>query len=313
MTIRSVAQAHYERMQQISGAAAAVAVREWKKLPPGDWEAAYVNTIGPQALAALILGQLASADEADGYVADMIDAIFGGDRRSAGEGRIDPEAFAGEAADGRPLDTLMYMPVQRAQIALRRGASLPEALDIGEKWLATIVATEVTDAGRVADGVAITSRPVLTGYVRMLTPPSCGRCAVLAGRVYKWNAGFERHPNCDCRHVPFAEDTLDDLRTDPRAAVLAGKVTGLSKADEQAIRDGADVGQVINAHRGMYTAGGRKFTTEGTTRRGLAHSSFRAQTGRKIRQRLRPEQIYKEAGGDRAEAIRLLTLHGYIF
>lgn len=313
MSVRSVAQAHYERMQQISGAAAAVAVREWKKLPPGDWEAAYVNTVGPQALAALILGQLASADEADGYLAEMIDAIFGGDRRTAGEGRIDPEAFAGTAADGRPLDTLMYWPVQRAQIALRRGASLPEALDVGEKMLATIVATEVADAGRVADGVAITARPALTGYVRMLTPPSCGRCAVLAGRVYKWNAGFERHPNCDCRHVPFAEDTLDDIRTDPRAAVLAGKVTGLSKADEQAIRDGADVGQVINAHRGMYTAGGKKFTTEGTTRRGLAASSFRARTGRRIRQRLRPEQIYREAGDDRAEAIRLLELHGYIF
>lgn len=310
MTVRSVAQAHYERMQQISGVATAVAVREWRKLPPGDWEAAYVSTIGPQALAALILGQLASAEEADGYVGDIIDAIFGGDLGRAGEGRINPDALAGVAADGRSLDTLLYIPVQRAQIALRRGATVAEALDIGEKMLASIVHTEVTDAGRVADGVAITSRPVLTGYVRMLTPPSCGRCAVLAGRTYKWNAGFERHPNCDCRHVPVAGEPDQLFLIDPRAAVLAGEVRGLSKADEQAIRDGADVGQVINAQRGMYTAGGRKLTTEGTTRRGLAGQRARRSGTRGPRPR--PEQIYRDSGGDRSRAIRDLQRYGYI-
>ena len=312
MTVRSVADAHYDRMQQISAAAAAVAVREWQKLPPGDWEAAYVNTIGPQALAALILGQLASADEADGYIGDVIDAIFDGDRRRAGEGRINPDAFAGVAADGRDLATLMYLPVQRTQIALRRGASLSEALGIGEQMLEAIVENEVTDAGRVADGVAIVARPMITGYVRMLSPPSCGRCAVLAGRTYRWNTGFERHPNCDCRHVPITGDAPheDLFRIDPRAAVLAGEVRGLSKADEQAIRDGADVGQVINAHRGMYTAGGRKLTTEGTTRKGLAGQRSRRAGTRGPRPR--PEQIYKDAGDDRAAAIRELEKYGFI-
>src|SRR5690606_23965723 len=33
-------------------------------------------------------------------------------------------------------------------------------------------------------------------YVRMLTPPSCSRCTVLAGRWYRKNAGFARHPGC---------------------------------------------------------------------------------------------------------------------
>jgi hypothetical protein len=152
----------------------------------------------------------------------------------------------------------------------------------------------------------------VAGYIRMMTPPSCARCAVLAGRFYRWNDGFQRHPLCDCLHIPATEDAPDDSRTDPRAAVLAGEVTDISKAEERAIRDGADVGQVVNSRRGMYEAGGRKFTTEGTTRRGFAAAKFRQQSGRRIRQRLRPEQIYREANGNRTEALRLLNLHGYI-
>lgn len=60
--------------------------------------------------------------------------------------------------------------------------------------------------------------------------------------------------------------------------------------------------RVINARRAIYTAGGRTFTRDSTTRRG---------TGRKAR--LTPDQIYIEAGGNRDEALRLLKLHGYLF
>jgi hypothetical protein len=46
----------------------------------------------------------------------------------------------------------------------------------------------------------------------------------------------------------------------------------------------------------MVTADGRLYTTEAAGRR----------------PRLMPEQIYREAHGDRGEAIRLLRLHGYL-
>ena len=45
-----------------------------------------------------------------------------------------------------------------------------------------IVSALVSDAGRSAESVATAARPNV-GYVRFLSPPSCARCAILAGRV----------------------------------------------------------------------------------------------------------------------------------
>jgi hypothetical protein len=98
------------------------------------------------------------------------------------------------------------------------------------------------------------------------------------------------------------------VRTDPKLYFesLSGPEQDriFTKVGAQAIRDGADIFQVVNARRtkaGMYTAGGLKYTTESTTKR-----------GRKRGPRLMPESIYKIAGSDRAEAIRLLRFHGYL-
>lgn len=107
-----------------------------------------------------------------------------------------------------------------------------------------IVAGLVQDAGRAAEQVATTTH-LRVGYVRYLSPPSCSRCAILAGRVYRYSEGFLRHPGCDCIHVPttlanpaFVHDPIDLARD--------GLVTGLSKADQRAIADGADMAQVVN-------------------------------------------------------------------
>lgn len=319
MTPEDVALKHYATTLAIQTAATRAVQREWAAMPqsgaPADLVTAYTETIGPKILALLVLAQLAASEESDGYLDGILDLLFDSPARPFG--RIDPRAFAYTAADGRDLESLLMIPLQRTVRALNGGTTIPQALTIGSATLGQIVTTEVRDASRTADGVALVARPQIAGYVRMLTPPSCPRCVVLAGRFYRWNAGFQRHPNCDCIHVPATEDTAGDSRTDPRAAVLAGEVEGLSKAEERAIRDGADVSQVVNSRRGMYTAGGlsgdkTKFTTEGTSRRGFAARRFRNQTGRGIRQRLRPESIYKIAGDDRDEALRLLRLHGYL-
>jgi len=58
--------------------------------------------------------------------------------------------------------------------------------------------------------------------------------------------------------------------------------------------------RVVNARRGMFTAGGLRLTREATTRRGIG-----------LPTRLMPEQIYREASS-RDEAIRLLRRFGYI-
>lgn len=71
-----------------------------------------------------------------------------------------------------------------------------------DRQFSLIVSSLVNDAGRSAMGAWVASRRTETGYIRTLTPPSCSRCAILAGRWYRWSDGFQRHPGCDCEMVP---------------------------------------------------------------------------------------------------------------
>lgn len=238
---------------------------------------------------------MASATDAGPYIAATLHEL-GLDAPAVAQ--VQPGAFVGVASDGRDLMSLLYEPVIAAKVAVGDGAAPSGGLMAGLQVLDRIVLTQIADAGRGAAGVAIVARPQVTGWVRMLTPPSCSRCAVLAGKFYRWNQGFARHPRCDCVHIPATESIASDLTVDARAAVLGGRVTGLSRADTRAIVDDhADVGQVINAHRGMFTAGNVKATSEAAPR-GV--------------QRLMPESIYRQAGADRAKAIELLRQHGYL-
>lgn len=230
-----------------------------------------------------------------------------------------PVSLAGVASDGRSIGGLLdYL----------RGPL------VTSKQFDRAVLTQFSDAARGGGSLAIATRPAITGYTRMLVPPSCSRCAILAGKFYRWNAGFQRHPRCDCRHIPARESTAGDLTTDPSAyfdgLTREQQDATFTKAGAQAIRDGADMNQVVNARRGMATAqiAGRKLivTSEGTTRRGVGYRSMKARgragVGSDYRNpgeryfrtrsvRPMPESIYQIAE-DRADAIRLLRLYGYL-
>lgn len=233
-----------------------------------------------------------------------------GDLPRGREPYVIPAAFMGVTAEGWRLEDYVGATLEQMAADLEAGTAFSELL-----WqMQQVVASEVADAGRSAAGAEIYVGPLWTNYVRVLNPPSCPRCVILAGRVYPDNEGFERHPNCDCVHWPVEDwERAHDLGlvSSPMEAFEKGYVTGLSKADTQAIEDGADIIAVVNAHRGMVKtkiAGQTlKITTAGTTRR----SAWRRDNPR-LPYRLRPESIYKIAGDDRAEALRLLKLYGYI-
>lgn len=302
------AEERYAKAARLAAAAARLAAHAWDRVvldALDSWQPARLAN----RIAAL---QLLAAQDADPY----LDAVLLEQNLSlAADGELDAFAFVGVAGDGRSLLTLLDEPRIAAKTAIGQGLGAQEAWDRARTSVQTMSVTAVQDAGRGADSVAMVARPAVTGYVRMLNLPSCARCTVLAGKFFEWNQGFARHPRCDCRHVPTSEDISGDLRTDPEAAVRSGQVTGLSRADTQAIQDGADVGQVINAQRGMYTAdvfGIRaKATREGVTKRGQFGKADRA-AGRAASPRLRPEAIYKIAGDDREEALRLLRRFGYL-
>jgi hypothetical protein len=301
VTAAAVAAAHYRARRRLVRAAGEQAKRLWRQVDPGRIAASWDELAARMAIV-LIAAQRSAAQGADLY----LDHILAEQGLPVGaQGRVAVDALSGVAADGRALASLLRQPTIATLRSLSAGVPVGRALAGGYANLELIVRTEVADAGRVADQLALTARHGADGYVRMLSGKSCSRCAVLAGKRYGWNAGFRRHPRCDCIHIPAREDSADDLRTDPKAYFAS-----LSKEDQDrlftksgaaAIREGADIGRVVNARRGMDVAGGRQLTTEATTRAGI---------NRQLR--LMPEQIFREAGTDRAEAIRLLRVHGYL-
>lgn len=267
----------------------------------------------PARLAALVTAfqLLAATDAAESVGLMLAEQNITADPEAA----VNVTALAGVASDGRPLDSLM-------------------GIDFTPHQLGLVVATQVQDAARQAASVSIASRPRVSGYVRMLNTPSCSRCIVLAGKRYRWNAGFRRHPRCDCRHIPTAEDVAGDLTSD--SADYFNSLTAteqdriFTKAGAESIRLGADMSQVANVRSGMYTAQlGAKgedllFTRTGTTSRAWYGGGYGGSTPgelttreglrykRSTRPRAMPETIMQIAGDDRNEALRLLRLNGYL-
>lgn len=214
-------------------------------------------------------------------------------------------ARAGAASVPKMLEEQGVSPVAQAAVAAAafggdtpNGAPLADLLgsvtapDAPLEPLRRLAWTLVADAGRMGQSVATTATPAATGHVRYLNPPSCGRCAVLAGRVYRWSDGFLRHPQCDCVMLPVGESPESDLIHDPEDAFESGQIKGLSQAETEAIEAGADLGQVINVRR---------------KKAGLSRAGRVLQRGRQPT----PEGIYAMAS-DRAEAVELLRRFGYI-
>jgi hypothetical protein len=286
---------HYQQQQAIGRLTITAAGNVWANLDPANLDRSWA-ALNDRMLATVASGQMLAAQQADPYLTAVL-TEQGID--AAADGTVVPRAFAGIASDGRSLDTLLYEPVIAVKSAIGRGAPVDRAMGTGAASLQRIVGTQVADAGRTAVGAGTVARRHVEGHVRVLSPPSCGRCAVLAGRWYRWSAGFARHPHCDCQMLPSSHDRADDLTTDPRAYFDRLSSDDQAKyfgtAEAQAIRDGADIGRVVNAARGTYTAGARQYTRE------LGRS-----------RRLTPEQIYRDARGDRESGIRLLREHGYL-
>jgi hypothetical protein len=288
-TLREVAAERYLAQQALANKTSRFAQRTWRSLDPSDLSGSWERQAG-SFLKSLAAAQIQAASGSVDYHRRAI-AAEGGEVDF--DGLVNPSAFGGVAADGRPLPSLFQLPVITAKEAIGNGDSLPTALRKGGAQFTSLASQQVRDAGRVADGLATFSNAHSIGYYRMLQGSSCPDCAILAGKWYARNAGFARHPHCDCVHVPVNQ--VDPaMETDVRAMVEAGKVTGLKDSERQAILEGADPARVVNSRRGMAPAG--------TTTRALAQ---RGQI------RLTPEGIYRRAGS-REEALQMLRSNGYL-
>ena len=329
----AVAAAHQSSQNSLIDNVLKAVLNIWNAVPFRDLSGGW-KTAGPRIFGYVSVAQELVAAEAAGYVQHSL-ALQG---ITIPTPRINPSVFAGVTSDGRSLEGLLVGTVVSAKDRAARGGSPSEVRASGTAFLTTIVKTEITDAGTSADQVALvvaqrdpnatrqqasgtlktnSGAKVRYGWVRMLQPPSCGRCAMLAGQFYKWNDGFERHPNCDCKHIPVEESIADDLTVNPytyfKSLSIADQERYFGVANSAAIAAGADIHQVMNAalrKGGLYTVGKRRFTREGTTKRGFYRSATVA--GKQREARPTPWQIMQDAHGDQAAAISALRRFGYI-
>lgn len=298
-----LARLHRARQQHLAAAAVRQVRRRWGLLDPANIAATW-QLIAAAVLRLVTAYQAEAARGADTYVASAL-TLAG--VTPAPAGLVVTSALAGVASDGRDLAGLLGYPVFEASAFVDQGVAPQQALAVGGRHLDRIVQTQVQDAARVATGVAQVNDRRVRGFVRVLTPPSCSRCVILAGRWYAANSGFARHPQCDCVMMPAAEVIEPESPMAVFNAMTDDELrkAGWNAADVQAIReDGADIYQVTNAHRGLrsVTIAGQKLkaTTVGRSRAKI---------------RLTPESIYSESrrlGWSRDETIRVLKLHGYI-
>lgn len=119
----------------------------------------------------------------------------------------------------------------------------------------------VSNAAALSSLLQIDQKPGAL-YVRIANHPCCARCAILAGKkATKPTMGFARHPGCDCGMRAIHPDQADKFLEENPLQDPRKYFDSLSKEDQdrvfgvansKAIRNGADIAQVINAQKGMY-------------------------------------------------------------
>lgn len=288
---------HYRQQQARAVATAEQVAALWRTVGD-DFDLGW-SRIGGSVFAAVVAGQTAAASEGLAYVPTVLEeqGISG-----TAVATIDPNRFAGGTSEGRPVEYLLGAAPIKAKQAMATVPDVASALLTAGDWLRTITLDAVRDANRDATSAQMGVTPTAQGWVRMLNPPSCRRCLVLAGKFFRWNQGFLRHPQCDCRHIPSRESVAGDLTVDPyayfRSLDRPAQDRLMGARDAQAIRDGADLYRVANVRM-----------------RGLAKPTGRA--GWQARRygspsKLTIDDVYSAAGGDRDEAIRLMRQNGFI-
>src|SRR5690606_11486992 len=307
----AVAQEHRAMQAGIAQDAARRVAAAWAEgVDPDNIRESWRLTL-PQAVGITTAAQYAAARAAESYLQRVIPG-----EPAAG---LNARALAGVASDGRDLSSLLAQPAITVLTYLAGGRALADAMAAAVAALELIVGTQVSDAGRGADLVGMAARPRVVAYTRVVNLPACARCILLAGQTYAWSEGFARHPRCDCEVLPLTDD--DPAPFSPRELFEQmspdEQVRRFGAAGAEAIREGADLGQVVNARRGMSVAGARLVTREGMTRRGyagrrLGSTDDRGRFRPSRAPRLMPEQIIAEADGDRGAAIEALIRYGFL-
>ncbi|MFX4294095.1 hypothetical protein [Streptomyces bohaiensis] len=321
--------AHQRANGKTAEAAGRAARQAWRRIDPADLRGSWRAQLAV-LLAAIHGAQGTVAGRADGFLDRTVPERDG----PPPVARLIPATLVGTTVDGRPLLPLLLSPLAATLAAMAAGTPVLRALVGGGAMLELTVRTLISDTARAADLAGMIARPAVTSYVRTVSGGACGRCLVLAGREYGLSSGFARHPRCNCGMEPVtrsrrpepvdARDLYERMDDDQRRKAFG-------HAGAEAIADGADIASVVNARRRGATTTiehhGRRIetTTEGQQRGEWRRREFyadraagRIPASRSMRgyrpaaPRMTPAEIYRQAAGDRDEAIRLLRRFAYI-
>lgn len=265
MALEQIAQAHYRRSALTTQRVVAAVLAIWRATGPSGFRDEL-----PRAAGLVAAGQLAQAVQAAAYLIDLADE----QGLAAADAVLNPRSLSGVAANGRALVDVLSYPVNRTWQLLDAGADFATAESSGLASLTRIAGNEIDQAGITAEQIGMIGQTQMTGYYRMANAPSCGRCAVLAGAWYRWNAGFKRHPGCDCVHVPVGDKDAalkdsPDLKANPREYFDSlsereqNRLFGAAESD--ALRKGADVSRAINTRGSMTLARRERRLLDSTT------------------------------------------------
>lgn len=186
----------------------------------------------------------------------------------------DTSQFAGTLGDGLSVEAGVAGVFKHARDIHEADEDTETLRRYLEPQLERMARTAVADTYRSVSEVTARSMWPKGHYVRALTPPSCGRCVILAG-MRSSSKPFQRHPNCDCIAVWMPDEPTDNAvdvdvaTTDPTLYLSQlsykdqAKALG-SEANARAFRQGADPIQLVNAYRRkgyVYAAArGQKYT-----------------------------------------------------
>ena len=242
MALEQVAQTHYRRSALTTQRVVAAVLAIWRATGPSGFRDELTR-----AAAIVALGQLTQAVESANYLTELAAEQGLGPADAV----VSPRSLSGVAANGRALADVLSYPVNRTWQLLESGADFATAEQSGLASLTRIAGNEIDQAGITAERVGMVGHPEFDGYIRTLSGPSCGRCAILAGKWFKWNTGFDRHPQCDCKHVPAGDrGDVSSLQTNPReyfnSLPKAEQDRLFGVAESEAIRNGADISKAVN-------------------------------------------------------------------
>jgi hypothetical protein len=227
----------------------------WEEIDPYRSIDAQWSEVRARAVEALADAQRDAALLALAYLAAHADALEVPD--APGLPVLDVEAaVVGKSQTGRDLLDVL----DHAQLAARSmiwGGMAPDvAWARSRPVLERTVSTEVGDAAREVMNTGVVLDDRITGYERLVTLPACDRCLVLAGRFYRYDDGFPRHPRCEgCVHVPTYHvpglGVIGGVPTEHNPDELAASLSPAERrevfgdAGAEAIENGASVSPIV--------------------------------------------------------------------